>query len=252
MRRLLIALALACVCPHLALAQKAKEQIAKGDNAYARRQAREALTFYLAVIAGDSNNAAALWRASRTEAELAEFDTDSARADTLLASAERQARGAERTAPKSVEAHFALAQALGRIALRTPKEERLPFATETHTEVESCLAIESGDAACLHVLGVWEAEYMRLGTFTREIANTMTGGKLFAGATWEDAEAKLRASIAAEPKRAIHHLDLARIYRDQQKTAEAKMEYEAVLASPVRDYNDEHYMAEAKAALGAQ
>ena len=232
--------------PAAVVAQSAARHLAEGDKAYAARKAPDARRHYLAAIAADSTSADALWRASRTEAELAEFDPDSAHADSLLAAAVRHARAAVALTPKSADTHFALAQALGRTALRVPTTSRLPYATEIHKEALACLELAPGDARCLHVLGVWCAEYMRLGHFTREMANTMTGGKLFASATWEEAERNLKAAITAEPKRAIHHLDLARIYRDQGKKAEAKAEFQAVIDAPLKDYNDERYKEEAR------
>jgi hypothetical protein len=227
-------------------AQSATRHLAEGDKAYASRKAPDALRHYLAAIAADPTSADALWRASAAEAEIAEFDPDSAHADSLLAAAVRHARAAVTLAPKSADTHFALAQALGRTALRVPTTSRLPYATEIHKEALACLALAPGDARCLHVLGLWCAEYMRLGHFTREMANAMTGGKLFANATWEEAERNLKAAIAAEPKRAIHHLDLARIYRDQGKKAEARAEFQAVIDAPLKDYNDEKYKEEAR------
>lgn len=243
--------ALFIAAPAAAVAQSAAHHVAEGDTAYASRKAPEALHHYLAAIAADSTSADALWRASRTEAELAEFDPDSAHAGSLLASAEQHGRAAVARAPKSADAHFALAQALGRIALRTPTMERLPYATEIHKEALACLDLAPKDPRCLHVLGVWDAEYMRLGHFTQQMANSMTGGKLFATATWEEAEKNLKAAIAEEPKRAIHHLDLARIFRDEGKAAEAKAEFQAVIDAPVQDYNDGKYKAEAREAVAS-
>ncbi len=238
--------ALLTAAPTAAAAQSAARHLAEGDKAYAARKAPDALRHYLAAIAADSTSADALWRASAAEAEIAEFDPDSAHADSLLASAERHARAALALTPRSADAHFALAQALGRTALRVPTTSRLPYATEIHKEALACLELAPGDARCLHVLGLWCAEYMRLGHFTREMANTMTGGKLFASATWEEAERNLKEAIEKEPKRAIHHLDLARIYRDQGKKAEAKAEFQAVIDAPLKDYNDEKYKEEAR------
>jgi tetratricopeptide (TPR) repeat protein len=238
--------ALLTASPAAVAAQSAARHLAEGDKAYSSRRAPEALRHYRAAIAGDSTRADALWRASAVEAEIAEFDPDSAHADSLLASAERHGRAAVTLAPKSADAHFALAQALGRTALRVPTTSRLPYAIGIHKEALACLELAPGDARCLHVLGLWDAEYMRLGHFSREMANTMTGGKLFANATWEEAERNLKAAIAAEPKRAIHHLDLARIYRDQGKKAEAKAEFQAVIDAPLKDYNDERYREVAK------
>jgi Flp pilus assembly protein TadD len=79
----------------------------------------------------------------------------------------------------------------------------------------------------------------------------MTGGKLFATATWEEAERNLRAAIGLEPHRAIHHLDLGRILADQGKKDSARAELQATIDAPLREYNDAHYRADASAALAA-
>ncbi|HMA04282.1 MAG TPA: hypothetical protein VKP02_18080 [Gemmatimonadaceae bacterium] len=230
-------------------AQSSAGHIAAGDSAYAALHAVDALHHYLAAMAKDSSSGDALWRAARTESELAEYDSVPGHADSLRSDAERHARAAAKKAPKNAQAHFALAVALGRTALTLPTVERLPFATEIRQEADSCLALAPKHAGCLHVLALWAAEYLRLGTFSRDMANTMTGGKLFATATWEEAESELRAAIELEPQRAIHHLDLARILADQGKTDSARVELRATIDAPTRDYNDPHYRAAASAAL---
>jgi tetratricopeptide (TPR) repeat protein len=232
-------------------AQSAAQHVAVGDSAYAARRASDALQHYLAAIAVDSANAAALWRASRTEVELAEFDFDANHGHALMNDAERHARAAVADEPQNAHAHFALAQALGRIALAAPTLERLPFATEIHKEALACLDIAPTDAGCLHVLALWSAEYMRLDQFTRDMANSMSRGKLFATATWAEAERNLLAAIKLEPNRAIHHLDLARIYRDEGKKKEAQAEFRAAVTARPQDFNDPHYQIEAKKALEA-
>jgi tetratricopeptide (TPR) repeat protein len=251
MRRFVTLLTFAvCVMAAFALpAQSVAAHVAAGDSAYATLRAPDALRNYLAALAVDSSNGDALWRAARTESELAEYDSEPDHAATLRKDAERHARAAVNRVPKNAQAHFALAVALGHTALTIPTLDRLPYATEIHHEVGACLALAPRHAGCLHVVALWAAEYMRLGTFTREMANTMTGGKLFATITWEDAERDLHAAIELEPQRAIHHLDLARILADQGKTDSARVELQATLDAPIRDYNDPHYRADAIAAI---
>jgi len=252
MRRIATLLSAAVCGTALALpAQSVARHIAAGDSAYTALHAADALRHYLAALAVDSSNGEALWRASRTESELAEYDSIPEHASALRNDAERHARAAAKRAPKNAEAHFALAVALGRTALTVPTVERLPFATEIRREADSCLALAPKHPGCLHVLALWTAEYLRLGSFSRDMANTMTGGKLFATATWEQAEGDLRAAIELEPQRAIHHLDLARILAEQGKKDSARVELQATMDAPNRDYNDPHYRAAASAAMGA-
>lgn len=230
-------------------AQSVGAHIASGDSAYANLRAPDALRHYLAALAVDSSSGDAFWRAARTESELAEYDSVPGNAARLREDAERHARAAVKKAPKNAQAHFALALALGRTALTIPALERLPYATEIHQEAGTCLALVPKNAGCLHIVALWAAEYMRLGSFTRDMANTMTGGKLFASTTWEEAESDLRAAIELEPQRAIHHLDLARILADQGKKDSARVELQATIEAPIRDYNDTHYRADATAAI---
>ncbi|MHB2033382.1 MAG: hypothetical protein ACYCVE_08420 [Gemmatimonadaceae bacterium] len=229
-------------------AQTPARDVVAGDSALAARHAHQAVKDYQAAIRADSTDAVALAKASNAEVEIALFDPDTAEIGTLLQSAEAYGRAAVAHAPKSAGAHFALAQALGRIALRTPVLGRLPVATEVHKEALACLAINPKDARCLHVLGLWDAEYQRMGTYTREMANMMSGN-LFATATWAEAEHNLQAAIAAEPNRMIHHFDLAYIYKDEGKADSAKAELQKVLSLPVREYDDPQFQTRAKTSL---
>jgi Tfp pilus assembly protein PilF len=74
---------------------------------------------------------------------------------------------------------------------------------------------------------------------------------VFETASWPEAKRYMEASVANDPDRIIHHLDLAGVYRDTGDKTKARAEYEAVLKLPNRDYNDGHYKGEADAALRA-
>ena len=65
-------------------AQSPAEQIAIGDSIYARFKPEEALPHYLAAIGSDSSNYEALWKAARSEIDLAEAERDEARRDRSL------------------------------------------------------------------------------------------------------------------------------------------------------------------------
>jgi hypothetical protein len=47
----------------------------------------------------------------------------------------------------------------------------------------------------------------------------------------------------------VHHLDLARIYRDIDQHDSARLHYQHVIDGAVTDYNDPRYKAEAAAEL---
>jgi uncharacterized protein HemY len=120
---------------------------------------------------------------------------------------------------------------------------------DIRAEALLALQYDSLNPGALHVLGVWNAEVMRLGGFQRFIARTLLGGAVLGKANWHDAQTYLEESIAVDPNRLIHYLDLGLIYTDVGKKAQARQMFEHVLAMPVREYNDPHYKEEAQRRL---
>jgi Tfp pilus assembly protein PilF len=100
-------------------------------------------------------------------------------------------------------------------------------------------------------MGMWNAEVMRLSGFTRMIAKNLLGGKVFSSANWADARKYMEESVANDPERITHHVDLAGVYRDTGEKQKARAEYQAAMKLPNRDYNDRYFKAEADAALRA-
>jgi uncharacterized protein HemY len=98
-------------------------------------------------------------------------------------------------------------------------------------------------------MGMWNAEVMRLNGFTRMIAKNFLGGKVFGSASWAEAVRYMEASVASEPDRIVHRVDLASIYMDLKDPSKARAQAEAALKLPATDVNDEAYKAEARALL---
>ena len=113
-----------------------------------------------------------------------------------------------------------------------------------------CLRLAPRHAGCLHVMGMWNAEVMRLNSITRAIAKNVLGGRVFGTASWGEAVRYMEAAVAAEPERIVHRVDLAGILADVDQPARAREEYEMVLRLPATDVNDSHYKAQARRALG--
>ena len=82
----------------------------------------------------------------------------------------------------------------------------------------------------------------------REAAQRLALVALIGGVLWIVATL-MEASVASEPDRIVHRLDLAYVYRDVHREADAKREFEKVLSLPSTDVNDRGYKAEAQSAL---
>jgi hypothetical protein len=101
------------------------------------------------------------------------------------------------------------------------------------------------------VIGVWNAEIMRLNGLSRAIARHFLGGKEFDAANWDDAQKYLEQAVAYDSTRIVHRLDLAEVYADRDQRAKAIEQYEWIARAPITDYNDPNYKNEAKRRLTA-
>ena len=247
-----IALSLGAVlllAPAAATAQTAAEHVAVGDREHAAMNATGALAHYEAAIAADPSDYAALWRASREAVDLGEYTEDEAQRKALYAKAEGYATRAVSANPGDAEGHFSLARAIGRNALTMGARDRVRFAKQVREEALTALKLSPEHAGALHVMGIWNAEIMRLSGIERFFAKNLLGGKVFGSASWDDAVRYMEASVAADPGRIVHRLDLGRIYADIGNVAKAREQLEWVAKAPVREYNDARYKQEAERAL---
>jgi tetratricopeptide (TPR) repeat protein len=230
-------------------AQSPAEHIALGDSMYARFKPDEAVSHYLAAIGTDSSNAEALWKAARSQIDLAEAERDEARRNGLSKSGEALARRSIRVNPQSADAHFHLARALGRRALSVGVRDRVKYATEVRAEALEALRLDQNHPGALHVMGVWNAEVMRLNGVSRFLAKNLLGGRVFGEASWDRAVSYMERAVAVDPDRIVHHLDLGKIYADVGDKAKAEAQLDLAIRGRRIDFSDPAFQREAQATL---
>jgi len=220
-------------------AQSAAEHVALGDKEYVARNLVAAMQHYEAAVGADSSSVEGLWKASNAAVDLGEFND--AERQSYYARGEQLARLAVKADPNSANAHFALAKALGRVALSKGKRDKVKYAGVVHDEVQTALRLDSLNAGALHVLGMWNAEIMRLSGFERWAARNLLGGGVLGQASWDNAQRYLERAVSIEPERITHRLDLAAVYKDRDESAKAREQYEVIAKLPLSDYNDPRY-----------
>ncbi|GAC1477496.1 MAG: hypothetical protein NVS1B4_20260 [Gemmatimonadaceae bacterium] len=230
-------------------APSAAEHIALGDQAHVERDAAGALAHYQAALLADSTSYEAMWKGARESVDLGEAEGDAGKRGQLYAQGEAYARRAVATRRGGAEGHFHLARSIGRTALTMGTRERVRYATVVFHEARAALAIDSLHPGANHVLGVWNAEVMRLSGFSRMVAKKLLGGAVFGEASWGNAVRYMERSVSVDPARIVHRVDLAKIYRDIGDRAKATASLDTALSLPVSDYNDKRYQEDARATL---
>jgi tetratricopeptide (TPR) repeat protein len=228
-----------------AAAQSPADLIALGDAAYTARRQKEALDYFSRALAADSGHYEALWKASRSEIDLAEIAASAQTRAALLAAGQQHAEAAVRARPGGVEGHFSVARAAGRRALSAGVRERVRFSKIIRDAALAALKIDSTHAGAMHVLGMWNAEIMRLSGLSRTFARAFLGADALSLASWDEAQRLLESAVQQEPRRIIHRLDLAGIYTDRGDTARARELYVWIASAPVVDPNDDVYKRQA-------
>ncbi len=234
-----------------AWAQGVGDHIAAGDRAHMALDAKLALEHYERALAIEPGNAEALLKAARDAIDFGETMTDPSQRTEYYRRGERHARAAVAADPDRAEAHFHLARAIGLAALTLGVRDRVRYATEVRAEAERALALDPKHPGALHVMGMWNAEVMRLSSFERAFARRFLGGKVLGSASWANAIRYMEEAVSISPERLIHHLDLARIYRDRGDKAKAREHYEAVLRGRVTELSDPRYRRAAERELAA-
>ena len=233
----------------LARAQGAADHIAAGDREQAAMNVPAALKHYREAVQAEPANGDALVKAAADAVELGEFAATDADRRALYKEAEGYARRAVAASPNSAVAHFTLAKALGRYALSLGTRDRVKLAGEIRAEALKALQLDANNAGAYDVMGMWNAEIMRLNGVSRFLAKNVLGGQVFGTANWDDAQKYLEKAVSLEPNRVVHRLNLGAVYADRGMKDKAKAMYEAALKLPNADYNDRMYKQQVQARL---
>ena len=194
-----------------------------------------------AQVAADTNSYEWLVNAAHEAVDRGEFNPNENERQKLYKNAEQYARRAVAANPNDAEGHFQLARAVGRSALTMGARDRIKYAGEVRQQALDALKANPKHAGAAHVMGMWNAEVMRLNGLSRMIAKNFLGGKVFGEASWDNALRYMEESVALEPNRITHRLDLAGVYVDRDMKSKAIEQYEWIARAPVADFNDAKY-----------
>ena len=231
-------------------AQQPADHITLGVAAGDAHDLRTALQHFQAALDQDSASYEANWRGALTLLTLGEQIPDASKSperDSLYAQAEHYARRAVAADPAGADGHFALAAAVGRASLTMGKKARIRRAAVIRNEALRTLALNPRHDGAYHILGRWNAEIMRTSGLSRFFAKNFLGAGVFNQASWGKATYNMEKAVQLDPDRIYHHLELAEIYADRKRLADARRQLQLVDSLPAREVMDSVYKRDAAA-----
>ncbi len=249
MRSLIVTTIAACITAGSAAAQTYADHLARGDSLMDALKPAEALEAFRQALWIDSTRVEAMWKFAQAQIDVAkqlEDERYESERDSLYQEAWSWARRATEADSLSAEAWFQQSVALGRLSRTKGGEERVRFAREIYNAAAKAIELDPAHDGAYHVLGAWHAEIQRLSGVTKFFARALFGADFMNRASWDSAVVHLERSVELKPSYLYHHLELAEIYVDLERYAEAREQLEALLAlPPTSDVQDPEYLEEA-------
>ena len=231
-------------------AQSAALAIARGDSLYSALKPQDALAQFEAALKLEPANYSALWKAARAASDMAKIltgdnDYTTHIRDSLYLVARAYAESAIRADSNGAAGHFMLAADLGRYSRTRGGRERVQFARIIYSEAAAALKRDSLHDGAHHVIGAWHAEVRRLSGIQRFFAKALFGAGFMDIAAWDSATVHLERAVALRPAHIYHRLELARVYVDLSRYADARRLLEAIPPLPIADVMDGEYKRQA-------
>jgi tetratricopeptide (TPR) repeat protein len=241
---------LVCLTAGPVMAQRVEDHVALGIAASDAHDLRTALQHFQAALDQDSSSYEANWRGAITLLTLGEQLGDSGKnpeRDSLYQQAERYAGRAVASNPAGADGHFALAASIGRTSLTMGRKARIRRAAIIRSEAVRAIALNPRHDGAYHILGRWNAEIMQISGLGRFFAKSFLGAGIFNQASWGKAIYNMEKAVQLDPGRIYHHLELAEIYAERKRVADAKTQLHLVDSLPDREVMDSVYKRQAAA-----
>ena len=226
------------------VAQQVEDHVALGIAASDAHDLRTALQHFQAALDQDSSSYEANWRGAITLLTLGEQLGDTGKnpeRDSWYQLAERYAGRAVASNPAGADGHFALAASVGRTSLTMGRKARIRRAAIIRSEALRTIALNPRHDGAYHILGRWNAEIMRISGLGRFFAKSFLGAGIFNQASWGKAIYNMEKAVQLDPGRIYHHLELAEIYAERKRVADARTQLHLVDSLPDREVMDSVY-----------
>jgi tetratricopeptide (TPR) repeat protein len=200
-----------------------------GDDEFVRGDYPRAMTRYDSLLTKTRDSSDILWRQARVLVCIGDVQQPDQK-EGFYRRAEKVAREALRINPKCGPAHTWLSVAIGSVAMYEGGKTKVRLANEIKEHLDLAVQIDSTDDVAYSVLGTFYMAIENVSWIEKQLANIFLGHLPDGG--YPEAEAALAKAVRIAPNVIRHRYEMATLYRQTGREAEALREFKQTVDLP--------------------
>lgn len=230
---------LVAIYPVVLFAQNSTDDLKeRADSLYENYNEKEALEIYRQLLEQQPKDFETLWRTSFLYSRVGNRLDSKDQQEEYFNRAIELAKRSLDVDSTHTQSNFVMAVAMGRKALISGARSRVAASREIKKYADRALEYDPKNEGAWHVLGRWHFKVANLSWFERAAANTLFGG-LPGDASNEKAAEYIEKAIDLNDKYLMYYYDLARIYDEIGREAEAIEACKIALDKPELTVDDD-------------
>lgn len=218
--------------------------VKQGKDLLTQMKEEDALEKFKAAIKSDPLNYEAAWNASLMCSRIGNRQADETKKKEYFVIAKQYAVKSLKLNPTDAESNFAMAVAMGRMALISGAKDKVAASRDIKNYADLAIKYNPNHAGAWHVLGKWNYEVANLNFAERAIANSLFGG-IPDGDINKSIDCYNKA-INLDPNDILYYLDLATAYHNIESDSKAIETLKKALALKPRFEDDANYLVQCK------
>jgi len=222
--------------------QTEAEWVRKADALEAALNETGAFDAFKQVIRLNPNQFYAQWKCSELCSRIGKRQPTKDQQQSFYTAGKAYAANAIRINPNAADGYYAMAVAMGRLALSQSGKERVNSVKEIRSYAEKALKINPRHGRSWHVLGKWHYEVTNLGFFEKAALKIIYGG--LPPASLQESIQCYEKAKQFEPVFALNYLELAKAYRRNDQKDKAIELLRKLPSIPNKTADDAHIKSE--------
>ena len=225
--------------PYLSFSQTEQKLLDLAAKHEASLNETEAMNVYRQVLKINANHYQALWKLSELYSRVGNRQPTTTQKQQFFRTGKVYAQQAIKIYPTGADGYYALAVAMGRLALaESSTKGKINAVKDIRTNAEMALKYNPNHGRAWHVLGKWHYEVANLNFFERTAVKVMYGG--FEPASMEESIKAYERAKQLEPAFALNYLELAKAYKATGQKAKAVQTLKQLANTPEKTADDKH------------